>query len=202
MLTLNPKDFSERENYKLLTSSIIPRPVAFVTSIGENGVVNGAPFSYFNIVSSNPPMISLAIQRKNGKIKDTARNINQNKEFVVHIVDEENVKKINETAASLPANESEITHAQLTLANSNIISVPGITEAKIRFECTLNQTIELGDGEKVGTDLLIGDVVQYHIAPSIYKATQIDPKALGAVSRLAGSNYATIGDLFSIVRPK
>mgnify|MGYP001947932401 FL=1 len=110
MLTLNPKDFSERENYKLLTSSIIPRPVAFVTSIGENGVVNGAPFSYFNIVSSNPPMISLAIQRKNGKIKDTARNINQNKEFVVHIVDEENVKKINETAASLPANESEITH--------------------------------------------------------------------------------------------
>lgn len=202
MLTLNPNDFSERENYKLLTSSIIPRPVAFVTSVGEDGIVNGAPFSYFNIVSSNPPMISLSIQRRNGKIKDTARNIKQKKEFVVHIVDEENVKKINETAASLPAYESEITHAQLTLANSKIISVPGITEAKVRFECTLKQTIELGNGEKVGTDLLIGNVVHYHIDPTIYKASQIDPKSLGAVSRLAGSNYATIGDLFSIDRPK
>ena len=114
MISIDPRKNSERDNYKLLVGSIIPRLIAFVTTQSEDGIVNGAPFSYFTIVSSNPPMVSLAIQRQNGHLKDTARNIYSNDQFVVHIVDGDNVAKINETAASLPETESEIELANLT----------------------------------------------------------------------------------------
>lgn len=201
MISINPQKNKERENYKLLIGSIIPRPIAFVTTQSEEGIVNGAPFSYFNIVSSNPPMVSLAIQRPNGQIKDTARNIYDNQQFVVHIVDEENVAKINETAATLPATESEIELANLTLVPSENVSVPGVIEAKVRMECRLVQAIPL-KGEAPGSDLFIGEIVRFHIDESIYENGRIDPRSLNAISRLAGADYAKIGENFSIERPK
>lgn len=202
MLSFNPNRNTDRENYKLLIGSIIPRPIAFVTSVAKDGTINGAPFSYFNVVSSSPPMISISIQRKNGIPKDTARNIMEKKEFVVHIVDEQNVEKINETAASLSSDESEIERADLTLVNSQIISIPGIKEAKVRFECSLERSIELGTDDSNRTDLIIGKIVRYHIDKKIYEDGKINQSILGAVSRLAGSDYAKIGDVFSIERPK
>ena len=202
MLSIDPTSISERENYKFLIGSIIPRPIAFVTTLSEEGVLNGAPFSYFNIVSSNPPMISLSIQRTEGRQKDTARNIASLKEFVVHIVDEQNVEKINKTAASLPPNQSEIELAGLTSIESVKVSVPGVKEAKVRLECVLEQSLELGGVNSPGCDFIIGRVVQYHIEDDIYSKGRIDPRGLAAVSRLAGANYAKIGDLFEIERPK
>ncbi|WP_282172307.1 flavin reductase family protein [Cytobacillus firmus] len=202
MLSIDPADNSERENYKLLIGSIIPRPIAFVTTISNEGVLNGAPFSYFNIVTSNPPMISLAIQRNEGMQKDTARNIISTKEFVVHIVDKDNVEKINKTAASLPPDQSEIELAQLTPAESTKISVPGVMEAKIRMECILEQSLSLGGTDTPGCDLIIGKVVQFHIDENIYDKGRIDPRGLAAVSRLAGIHYAKIGEMFSIERPQ
>ncbi|MEH7013206.1 flavin reductase family protein [Neobacillus niacini] len=202
MLSIDTSENSERENYKFLIGSIIPRPIAFVTTMSEEGIINGAPFSYFNIVSSNPPMISLSIQRAAGRQKDTARNIIELKEFVVHIVDENNVEKINQTAASLPPNESEIELANLTPVDSVKISVPGIKEAKIRMECKLEHSLELGGQDSPGCDLIIGKVVQFHIEEGIYEKGRIDPMGLGAVSRLAGTNYAKIGEIFSMERPK
>ena len=202
MLSFDPTINTERENYKLLIGSIVPRPIAFVTSVTKDGTINAAPFSYFNVVSSNPPMVSIAIQRNNGVPKDTARNIIENKEFVVHIVDEQNVEEVNATAASLPPEESEIKRTNLSLVDSESISVPGVKEAKVRFECTLEQAITLdNDGETV-TDLLIGKVVHYHIDEQIYENGKINHHTLGAVSRLAGSDYAKIGNTFSIERPK
>ncbi|PMC37855.1 hypothetical protein CJ195_09605 [Bacillus sp. UMB0899] len=201
MLSIDPDKNSERENYNFLIGSIIPRPIAFVTTRSKEGILNGAPFSYFNIVSSNPPMISLSIQRQAGRQKDTARNIVDTKEFVIHIVDEENVEKVNETAANLPSDQSEIMVANLTPIESEKISVSGVKEAKIRMECVLEQSLELGGSETPGCDLIIGKVVQFHIDNSIYEKGRIDPKGLGAVSRLAGVNYAKIGEIFSIERP-
>lgn len=201
MIQIDPKQNSERDNYKLLIGSIIPRPVAFVTTLSEEGIVNGAPFSYFNIVSSHPPMISLAVQRRAGQLKDTARHIYHNQQFVVHIVDDTNVAKINETAASLPVTESEIELADLTIEHSKRISVPGVQEAKIRMECKLAQAISLGD-EGHETDLFIGEVVLFHIDENIYTQGRIDPRALNAVSRLAGADYATIGHIFTMERPE
>ena len=192
----------ERDNYKLMIGSIIPRPIAFVTSLGEEGTVNGAPFSYFNVVSSNPPMVSISIQRKGSERKDTASNIYTNKEFVVHIVDEDNVGKINMTAANLPANESEVNLAGLTKVSSTNVSVPGIQEAKIRMECTLEHVVELGDPDSPSGDLFIGKVVHFHISKDIYEDGRIDPRGLAAVSRLAGMSYAKIGEIFDMERPE
>jgi flavin reductase (DIM6/NTAB) family NADH-FMN oxidoreductase RutF len=202
LLSIDPSKNTERENYKFLIGSIVPRPIAFVTTLSDEGIVNGAPFSYFNIVSSNPPMISLAIQRSAGRQKDTARNIIGLKEFVVHVVDEDNVEEINKTAASLPPNESEIELANLTLVESVKISAPGVKEAKIRMECILEQSLELGGQDSPGVDLIIGKVIQFHIEEEIYEKGRIDPIGLKAVSRLAGTNYAKIGEIFSIERPK
>ena len=202
MISIDPSKNTERENYKFLIGSIIPRPIAFVTSMSNEGVLNGAPFSYFNIVSANPPMISLAIQRSGGKLKDTARNIIGSKEFVVHIVDEQNVELINKTAASLPPDQSEIDLAQLTPVKSDKISTPGVKEAKVRMECTLEQALELGGADSPGCDLIIGRIVQFHIDSNLYQSGRIDPKGLAAVSRLAGNNYAKIGEIFEIERPQ
>ncbi|MED1469951.1 flavin reductase family protein [Bacillus salipaludis] len=202
MLSIDPATLSERDNYKFLIGSIIPRPIAFVTTISKDGVLNGAPFSYFNIVSSNPPLISLSIQRAQGERKDTSRNIIESKEFVVHIVDEQNVEKVNKTAASLPPNQSEIELAKLTPIESVKITVPGIKEAKIRMECSLEHSFELGGSDSPGCDLIIGKVVQFHIENDLYEKGRIDPKGLAAVSRLAGNYYAKIGEIFEIERPK
>lgn len=203
MLSINPKENTERENYKLLTGTIIPRPIAFVTTQSNDGIVNGAPFSYFNIVSSNPPMISVSIQRRDGKIKDTARNIYDNKEFVVHIVDPENVEKINATAATLLPTESELDLVNLTQVESDCVRVPGIKEAKVRFECKLVQAIPLGGTDREpGCDLFVGEIALFHLDETIYDNGRIHVTELNAVSRLAGSNYAAIGEIFSLERPK
>lgn len=200
LLSVDPEALSERENYKFLTGSIIPRPIAFVSTLSKVGVLNGAPFSYFNIVSSNPPMLSLSIQRVKGEMKDTAKNIIESGEFVVHIVDEENVRKINETAANLPSDQSEIDLAGLTTIASEKVSVPGIKESKIRMECSLEHVLEIG--EAPGCDLFIGKIVQYHVDDLIYENGRIDPNGLAAVSRLAGHDYAKVGEIFGIERPK
>ncbi|WNS45967.1 flavin reductase family protein [Paenibacillus sp. MMS20-IR301] len=196
MIAIDPVQNTERDNYKLLIGSIIPRPIAFVTTLSGDGVLNGAPFSFFNIVSSNPPMISLSIQHAGGRHKDTARNILHNKEFVVHIVDRQNVGQINITAAPLPPEHSEIALAGMTPADSLLIKVPGVAEAKVRMECVLEHYVELPNN-----DLLIGKVVQFHINEDILEQGRIDPAKLEAVSRLAGNDYAGIGDIFTIERP-
>jgi flavin reductase (DIM6/NTAB) family NADH-FMN oxidoreductase RutF len=147
-------------------------------------------------------MISLSIQRSAGRQKDTARNIIESKEFVVHIVDEQNVEKVNITAANLPPDQSEIELAKLTPVESVKISVPGVKEAKIRMECSLDHSLELGGSDSPGCDFIIGKVVQFHIENGIYENGRINPRGLAAVSRLAGTNYAKIGEIFSIERPK
>ena len=203
MYSIDPSALTERENYKFMIGSIIPRPIAFVTSMSKASVLNGAPFSYFNIVSANPPMISLAVQRRNGKQKDTARNIIESREFVVHATDRKNVEKVNQTAATLPPEQSEVSLAGLTPISSTTVSVPGIKESAIRMECVLETSIELGGGEETsGTDLIIGRIIRFHIDKDLYEEGKIDAEKLAAVSRLAGASYAEIGKTFDLLRPK
>ncbi|RKP51678.1 flavin reductase family protein [Cohnella endophytica] len=203
MKPIDPNVLSERDNYKLLTGSIIPRPVAFVTTLSSEGVLNAAPFSYFNIVTANPPMISVSVQRKSGgERKDTSRNAIDTGAFVVHVSDEDYVDRINVTAANLPSGESEVELAGLTPIGSDKIPVAGIAEAKIRMECVLEQAIPLGGTQEApACDLLIGRVVMFHVAEALHEGGRIDPLALKPVSRLAGSSYAKLGELFSIERP-
>lgn len=202
MLSINPNEQTEKDNYKLLTGSIIPRPVAFVTTTTKDGVLNGAPFSYFNIVAANPPLISVSVQRKDGVPKDTARNAMETEDFVVHISDESYVEAINETAANLPPNESEVELAKLTPIDSEVISTKGVKEASIRMECVLERSIPLGGTENApACDLLIGRVVRFHIADHLYENGRIHAEDLKPISRLAGHSYAKLGTQFELVRP-
>jgi flavin reductase (DIM6/NTAB) family NADH-FMN oxidoreductase RutF len=200
MLSIDPTTMTERDAYKFLIGSIIPRPIAFVTTLSENGVLNAAPFSFFNIVSSTPPMVSVSIQRVNGVQKDTARNAIYRGAFVVHICDESNIAAINQTAARLPADVSEVDTVGLTSVKSTSIEVPGVKESQIRMECVLEKAIPLGTDE-AGCDLLIGRVVHFHVDEELYQNGQIDPMILKPVSRLAGNSYSTLGRIFSIERP-
>ena len=198
---LDPKDLTQRENYKLLIGSIIPRPVAVVSTQSADGIVNIAPFSFFNIVSSEPVILSLAIQRKEGELKDTARNLLATKEAVVHILDQTNVQEANKTAALLPADQSELTVSGFTTTTSKIIAVPGLKEASVRLETILHQHVPIKKDQQTTADLLLLEVVGYQIAEDVYQDGKIDPRALQAVSRLAGNSYATIGEIFDIKRP-
>ena len=198
---LDPKDLTQRENYKLLIGSIIPRPVAVVSTQSADGIVNIAPFSFFNIVSSEPVILSLAIQRKEGELKDTARNLLATKEAVVHILDQTNVQEANKTAALLPADQSELTVSGFTTTISKTIAVPGLNEASVRLETILHQHVPIKKDQQTTADLLLLEVVGYQIAEEVYQDGKIDPRALQAVSRLAGNSYATIGEIFDIKRP-
>lgn len=201
MIHFSPEELSERDNYKFMIGSIIPRPIALITSVSKEDVLNIAPFSYFNIVTSNPPIVSVAFQRKNGEFKDTARNIIDNKEAVIHIVDTENVDNTNETAASLLASESELDRTSFTLGTSEKVKIPSLNEAKIRFEVELFDHIKVEEDGVIGADLLLLKIKEYHIDQEIYEEGRIDPDGLNAVSRLAGHDYAEVGRRFTIRRP-
>ncbi|MFQ3852312.1 flavin reductase family protein [Staphylococcus sp. 2S1] len=193
---------SKKQNYKLLSGSIIPRPIAFVTSQDKSGHLNATPFSFFNIVNSAPPMIMISTVRSEGERKDTSVNIEETEEFVVHITDETIVEEVvNKTATPIERKRNELERTNLTCIDSELVSVPGIQQAKVRMECKLNRIIPLGDPQE-GSDLIIGEVVMFHIDDDVYfEDSKIDAQALATVSRLAGNDYASLGETFTIVRP-
>lgn len=202
MKKLRPEELTQKENYKLLIGSVIPRPIALVTTQSDSGLLNIAPFSFFNIVSSNPPILSIAVQRVNGKPKDTARNILQNKEAVVHIVDTDNVEDANQTAALLGPDKSEMDRTEFETVNSVEVSVPGLKQSKVRFEAVLKEGVVIKNGDQPLSDLLLLEIKYYHFDEAIYDNGYIIKDELGAVSRLAGNDYAEIGKTFTIERPQ
>lgn len=202
MKKLRPEELTQKENYKLLIGSVIPRPIALVTTQSDSGLLNIAPFSFFNIVSSNPPILSIAVQRVNGEPKDTARNILQNKEAVVHIVDTDNVEDANQTAALLGPDKSEMDRTEFETVNSVEVSVPGLKQSKVRFEAVLKEDIVIKNGDQPVSDLLLLEIKYYHFDEAIYDNGYIIKDELGAVSRLAGNDYAEIGKTFTIERPQ
>lgn len=206
MFTFNANDLSAKTHYKILTGSIIPRPVAFVTTkAADSEVVNAAPFSYFSIVSANPPVISISIQRTGAKQKDTARHAIRSGELVVHISTEPIVEELNKTAATLPPEESELDHTSLTLVPSIYVSVPGIAEASIRMECTLYDHFEIKDDDgEITADLLLAKVAGYYLSPEVYddNTGYLDAEAIQPISRLAGNDYSKLGELFTLKRPE
>ncbi|MCZ2496098.1 flavin reductase family protein [Xylophilus sp. Kf1] len=128
--------------YKLMASLIVPRPVALITTLGEDGTVNAAPFSMFNMVGEDPPVVMVSINRlHHGRMKDTAANILREREFVVHLTDEAMTARMDACAAELPAHESELTHAGLTPIPSRSVRPPRIAEAPVAFECVLHEVM-------------------------------------------------------------
>lgn len=202
MIAIDTKKQTQRDNYRLLSSTIIPRPIAFVTTQNEDGIINAAPFSFFNILTARPPMVSLSVGRRNSQtVKDTGRNILSSKEFVIHMVDASFIEQVNQSSAEYPSYISEVEQTHLTIAESKTVKVPGIKEAKVRLECQLRQVIPIGNDQEYSCDLFIGEVTMFHIANEIYKDGQVIAEKLAAISRLGGAEYASLGDIFSIERP-
>lgn len=184
--------------YNLLSSIIVPRPVAFVTTLGTNGVVNAAPFSFFNAVSTHPPIISIAIKQRTAQRKDTARNIIATKEFVVNICSIEIAKAISVASGEYPPDLSEIELTKLSLIPSKKISVPRVANTLVQMECILDQVVEIGIDP---VDLILGEVVAIHIHKDILNSQgHVDVEKLNPLARLAGSTYAKIHDFFDIKR--
>ncbi|WP_044640470.1 flavin reductase family protein [Risungbinella massiliensis] len=202
MKSINPTDQTKQDNYKLLIGTVLPRPIAFVTSKAVDGTVNAAPFSFYTVVSTEPPMIGFTVNRKPGGVqKDTSRNIVETGEFVVHVVTEQNVQEVNETATDFPADVSEAEKVGFTFVPSEEISVPRIVESPIQMECILHQVVELGGtAEAPNSDFLIGEVVRFHVAEELYEQGRIDTEKLAPVGRLAGTTYGKIGKTFSMPR--
>ncbi len=139
-------DFEQIDSYpryKLMASLIVPRPIALVTTLGANGVVNAAPFSMFNMIGEDPPILMISINRlQDGRLKDTAANILHNGEFVVHMSDEPMAQKMHDCGESLPSDVSELTAVGLTPVPSHTVAPPRIQEAPIAFECVLHEKLE------------------------------------------------------------
>lgn len=205
MKAVNPRDWTKAENYKFMTSAVTPRPIAFVSSVSEKGVLNAAPFSYFNLVSAEPPILMISIGRKDGVQKDTAKNILQNGEFVVHVTTEKNIKKVNKTSAALPHDESEATRYKLKPEPSKLVKVPSLKESPVRLECVLEKHVVFEEGTS-GTDVIFGRIVQYvfdeDLADTTDDITVLKAKKLKTVGRLAGTHYSKQGKIFSLKRPK
>ncbi len=187
--------------YKILASLVTPRPIAWVTTLNEDGGVNAAPFSFFNVFGSNPPMIAFAPGNKEpGVPKDTARNIRRDREFVIHLVDDSVSKAMVQSSASLPAGESEIDSSQLDLISSEHISVPRIAQAPAALECTEHSTIEVGSNR-----LVIGIVHRVHARQGLIdpNSADLDPHAYAPIGRMASPDwYCNTKDLFEMPRPE
>jgi flavin reductase (DIM6/NTAB) family NADH-FMN oxidoreductase RutF len=187
---------------RVLTGVIVPRPIAFVSSVSVSGVVNLAPFSFFNAVSSDPPTIVIGISRQSDwKEKDTLANIENTGEFVVSIVVDDIAEAMNRTAAEYPADVSEFEVAGLTPVKADVVKAPLVGESPVNMECKLMQVVPIGrKGHESG--LVIAEVVLMHIRDDIISGHRIDQQRLKPVGRLAGNMYCHTLDIFELVRPR
>lgn len=200
-MEFNPKDLDQKNIYKLLTGIVIPRPIGWISSISQDGIYNLAPFSYFNAVGDDPPHVMFSTMRGNDTNKDTLNNVLTTKQFVVNMVTEELVEQMNMTAQALPPNESEFDLAGLTPIASTLVKSPRVKESTIAMECELVHHYELENHKYGGATILIGKVVLFHIDDNMLLPDfKINLETYKPVSRLAGSNYSKLGEIFSVKR--
>lgn len=198
----DPADLPFQETHKLMIGSIVPRPIALVSTTSEDGVNNIAPFSYFNGVCSNPPTIMFAPARRgwDGTEKDTLVNIRDTKEFVVNIVSESFAEQMVQCSTDYKNDIDEFTISGLNPLPSEKIISPRLKESKISFECKLNQIVKIGDDKSGSGFVVIGTVILFHIDDSIIIDGKIDIEKLNPIGRLAGNWYTRPTDNFRIQR--
>jgi len=201
-MIIDPENSSFQDNHKIMIGSILPRPIAFVSTQSKDGNYNLAPFSYFNGICSNPPSIMFAPGRRgyDGKTKDTLNNIESTGEFVVNIVSEDFAEQMVVCATDFEPEINEFTISGLTPATCMKISPPRVQEARISYECKLNQIVPVGNEGPGGGFVVIGTVVLFHIDDEVYDDGRINLDKLNPVGRLAGHTYSRTKDTFEIIR--
>ena len=201
-MIIDPSNITFKEIHKLMIGSIVPRPIALISTVSEDKVNNLAPFSYFNGVCSNPPTIMFAPARRgwDGSKKDTLINIQKNKQFVVNIISETFAEKMVMCSTDYASNVDEFKVSELTPVPSTKISPPRVEESKINFECELNKIVEIGDGKAGSGFIIIGTIILFHINDEIYDDGKINLNELQPLGRLAGDWYSRSNDQFQIIR--
>ncbi len=200
-MQFDPNDVDPKTIYKLLTGTIIPRPIGWISSISKSGISNLAPFSYFNAVGEDPPHIMFSTVRPADYEKDTRRNVLETGQFVANIVTEETVEKMNATAEHFPPDVDEFEKVGLTKAQSLKVKPFRVAESPVNLECELVHHYDLENFKTGGATVFIGRVVHFHIADEILLPNNyINLDVYKPVARLAGSNYSKLGEIFSIKR--
>ncbi|WP_296145885.1 flavin reductase family protein [uncultured Flavobacterium sp.] len=200
-MEFNPDHLDQKAIYKLLTGAVIPRPIGWISTISEDGLPNLAPFSFFNVVGDDPPHIMFSTAHSNEHKKDTLNNVLETKQFVVNMVTEEIVEQMNITGQNVPHDVNEFELADLTPIASVKVKPPRVKESPISFECELVHHYTLENHKFGGATIVIGRIVMFHFDDAVLlEDHKINLETYKPVSRLAGANYAKLGELFAIKR--
>lgn len=203
-MDIDPKTLDQREVYKLLVGCVVPRPIAWVTTQDDAGAVNLAPFSFFNVLGSNPPALMVSYSHAEGRpdeVKDTLRNIQANGEFVVNIVTEATMDAMNLTATNYPPGYDELALAGLTTRPARTMGTPHVAESPVSFECAVHTLVPIGEGPGSST-VVIGTINHMYFDDAIVgERNHIDIRKLRPIGRLAGNSYCYVHDIFDLIRP-
>lgn len=194
-MIIDTTDIDPTEAYKLLTGTVVPRPIAWISTQSRDGVLNLAPYSFFNAASRKPPMLTVSIGPRTGGedyAKDTLTNMRETQEFVINMVSMPLANAMHESAINYPPGINEFEKAGVTPAASEFVKAPRVAEALISMECTVEHMLKLGSDY-----LVVGRMHRYHIEDRLYQNGRIDQKALDPLCRMAG-NYTRIGELFEL----
>jgi flavin reductase (DIM6/NTAB) family NADH-FMN oxidoreductase RutF len=192
-LELDLEELDPRARYFLLTSVVVPRPIAWVSSVDRDGTRNLAPYSYFNACSATPPIVHFTSTTS----KDSISNVRDSGEFVVNIVSAELAQAMRTTSAVFPAGEDEFEWAGVQAAPSLRVRPPRVLGAKVALECRLRQLLEMGEGT-----MAFGDVLHVHVDRSIWRDGRVDPELLAPVGRLSGLNFTTVERVYRLDIPE
>jgi flavin reductase (DIM6/NTAB) family NADH-FMN oxidoreductase RutF len=197
----DPRQLDPATCYRLLVDSVVPRPIAWVSTLSQSGVANLAPYSFFTVASCTPPVLSITQVNPRDRVsKDTLANLRATGECVVNIVSAELAASMNATCADYPAEVSEFAAVGIERSASQVVAPAGVKAAPVRYECRLRQIIEVTPGAGGGTMMLL-DVVHIEVADQVLEVAQIAPQRLDAVGKLGGNQYSTIRERFELVRP-
>ena len=201
-MTIYPQEALPRDIYKLMIGTVVPRPIAWVSTVSAAGVRNLAPFSFFNAVSADPPVVCFAPSRRpiGDTRKDTLRNVEETGEFVVNLVSEPLTEAMNASAEEVPPEVDEFELVGVTAEAGTVVKAPMVKEALAKMECRVRQILYLGDQPTSGV-LVLGDVLCFHYAEGLVENYKVDPDKLAAVARMGGTTYARTRDRFDLARP-
>jgi len=195
VMSLQAASLTPEAIYRLMSGIVVPRPIAWITTLSEDGVVNLAPFSCFTFVSNKPPLLGINIGRKASRRKDTGANIHAVREFVVNIGDASHMAAIHESSAEHAPDISEAELLGLALLPSETVRVPRLAHVPVSMECKLDRVIEFG---QTGAEFIVGEVTVFHVRDSLMHDGKIDTRALDPVCRIGGPNYARLGEIVTL----
>lgn len=193
MLEIRPADLQGDAAYKLLCGIVVPRPIAWISTRSVARVSNLAPFSCFTFVSHRPPMLGVSIGRRPDGFKDTARNIHETQEFVVHIGDETLLEPLHRSGAEFPPEVSEAEQLGLELAPSKLVAPLRVTRAPVAMECRLHKVADFGNNQ-----FFVGEIQLFHIREDLAVGNKVDSGRLRPLARLGGPNYSTLGEIIGM----